>query len=98
MANNPLVGAWELVSDSRVGIRIYTGSHYTMLSAPKNRTRSAGDQATPDEALEALNSCPALAGTYVLSGSRITHVRESNTRPELSKLSAVFDYTKTAIP
>ena len=28
-----------------------------------------------------------------MSGSRITHVRESNTRPELSKLSAVFDYT-----
>jgi len=28
MANNPLVSAWELVSDSDVGIRIYTGSHY----------------------------------------------------------------------
>ena len=28
MANNPLVGAWELVSDSGVGIAIYTGSHY----------------------------------------------------------------------
>ena len=31
--------------------------------------------------------------TYTLAGSRITQVRESNTRPELSKLSAVFDYT-----
>ena len=31
MANNPLVGAWELVSDSDVGIRIYTGSHYAVL-------------------------------------------------------------------
>ena len=53
MANNPLVGAWELVSDSNVGIRIYTGSHYAMLSMPKNRKRAAGNQATPDEALAA---------------------------------------------
>ena len=28
MANDPIVGAWELVSDSGVGIAIYTGSHY----------------------------------------------------------------------
>jgi len=93
MANNPLVGAWERVSDSSVGVLIYTGSHYAAVMAPKDRQRSSGEQATPDEALEALLSCPALAGTYTLSGSRITQVRESNTRPELSKLSAVFDYT-----
>ncbi len=93
MANNPLVGAWERVSDSSVGVLIYTGSHYVAVMAPKDRQRSSGEQATPDEALEALLSCPALAGTYTLSGSRITQVRESNTRPELSKLSAVFDYT-----
>ena len=93
MANNPLVGAWERVSDSSVGVLIYTGSHYAAVMAPKDRQRSSGERATPDEALEALLSCPALAGTYTLSGSRITQVRESNTRPELSKLSAVFDYT-----
>ena len=77
MADNPLLGAWKLVSDSNVGIRIYTGSHYAMLSMPKNRKRAAGNQATPDEALEALNSCPALAGTYTLSGSRITRKQPS---------------------
>ena len=93
MANNPLVGAWERVSDSSVGVLIYTGSHYAAVMAPKDRRRSSGERATPDEALEALLSCPALAGTYTLSGSKITQVRESNTRPELSKLSAVFDYT-----
>jgi len=93
MANNPLVGAWERVSDSSVGVLIYTGSHYAAVMAPKGRQRSSGAQATPDEALEALNSCPALAGTYTLSGSRITQVRESNTRPDRSKFSAVFDYT-----
>ena len=93
MANNPLVGAWDLVSDSRVGVRIYTGSHYAVLGVPKARKRSAGDQATPDEALEALNSCPALAGTYTLSGSRITHSRLANTRPNLSGQDLVVDYT-----
>ena len=92
MANNPLVGAWELVSDSRVGIRIYTGSHYAMLGAPKDRTRSAGNQATPDEALEAFNSCFALAGTYTLSGSRVTHTRLANTRPNLSGQAMVVDH------
>ena len=93
MANNPLVGAWELVSDSRVGISIYTGLHYAIVGAPNNRRRSAGERATPDESLEALNSCPALAGTYSVSGSRITHIRVANTRPHLSGRPAVVDYT-----
>ena len=93
MANNPLVGAWELASDSDVGIRIYTGSHYAMLSMPKNRKRAAGNQATPDEALAALNSCPALAGTYTLSGSRITHTRLANSRPHLSGQTLLVDHT-----
>ena len=93
MANNPLVGAWELVSDSRVAIAIFTGSHYAFVGAPKDRRRSAGNQATPDEALEALNACPALAGTYTVSGSRITQIRVANTRPNLSGRPAVVDYT-----
>ena len=93
MADNPLLGAWELVSDSNVGIRIYTGSHYAMLGAPKDRKRAAGNQATPDEALEALNSCPALAGTYTLSGSRITHTRLANSRPHLSGQTLLVDHT-----
>ena len=93
MANNPLVGAWELVSDSRVGVAIYTGSHYAVVMAPKDRQRSSGERATPDEALEAIRSCQALAGTYTVSGSRITHVRIANTRPELSGHTNVTDYT-----
>ena len=93
MANNPLVGAWELVSDSDVGIRIYTGLHYAVLSMPKNRKRAAGNQATPDEALAALNSCPALAGTYTLPGSRITLTRLANSRPHLSGRTLLVDHT-----
>ena len=69
MANNPLVGAWELVSDSSVGVLIYTGSHYAAVMAPKDRQRSSGERATPDEALEAIRSCQALSGTYTVSGT-----------------------------
>ena len=93
MANDPIVGAWELVSDSGVGITIYTDSHYAIVRAPKNRQRSAGDQATPDEALEALLSCPALAGTYSVSGSTITHVRVATPRAELSGQPLIVDYS-----
>ena len=93
MADDSIVGAWELVSDSRVAIAIFIGSHYAFVGAPKDRRRSDGNQATPDEALEALNACPALAGTYTVSGSRITQIRVANTRPNLSGRPAVVDYT-----
>jgi len=93
MANNPLVGAWELVSDSDAGILIYTGSHYAVALMPKDRRRSAGDQTTPDEALEALLTCPALSGNYTVSGSRINHDRVANVRAELSGRPNVVDYT-----
>jgi len=96
MANNPLVGAWERVSDSSVGVLIYTGSHYAAVMAPKDRQRSSGERATPDEALEAIRSCQALSGTYTVSGSRITHVRVANTRAELSGRPNVTDYTIVA--
>ena len=96
MADDSIVGAWELVSDSRVAIAIFTGSHYSFVGAPKDRQRSSGERATPDEALEAIRSCQALAGTYTVSGSRITHVRIANTRPELSGRPNVTDYTIVA--
>ena len=54
---------------------------------------NSGEQATPDEALEAIRSCQALAGTYTVSGSRITHVRIANTHPASSNLPVVADYT-----
>ena len=92
MANNPLVGAWQLVSDSDVGILIYTGSHYAVAMAPKDRRRSAGEQTTPDEGLEALLTSPAFSGTYTVSGCRIPHVRVANVRAELSGRPNVVDY------
>ena len=63
------------------------------VSAPKNRRRSAGDQATPGEALDALLTSPALSGTYTVSGSTITHARLANTRAERSDQPLVADHT-----
>ena len=93
MADDPIVGAWELISDSSAGIFIYTGSHYSAVVAPKERRRSSGERATPDEALDAMLSCQALSGTYTVSGSRITHGRIANAHPASSNLPIVADYT-----
>ena len=93
MVDDPIVGAWELISDSSAGIFIYTGSHYSAVVAPKDRRRSSGERATPDEALDAMLSCQALSGTYTVSDSRITHVRMANTHPASSNLPIVADYT-----
>lgn len=80
MADDSIVGAWEYISDSRLGHLLVTGSHYASVSAPKNRRRSAGEQATPDEALEALLSRGSHSVTYTLSGSKRTVVPVSNTQ------------------
>ena len=93
MADDSIVGAWELVSDSRVGVSIYTDSHFSTVMAAKNRQRSSGERATPDEALEALLTCPALSGTYAVSGSTGTYTRVANTRVERSDQPIVGDHT-----
>ena len=92
MANNPLIGAWERVSDASEGILIYTGSHYAAVMASKERKRPAADQVSSVEALESLLTCQALAGTYSISGSTITHIRLANARENYSDRPAVFDY------
>jgi len=93
MADDPIVGAWELVSDSRVGVSIYTDSHFSTVVAPKNRQRSSASRATPDEALEALLTCQAVSGTYAVSGSTGTYTKVANTRAETSDQPIVGDHT-----
>ena len=90
MADDSIVGAWELVSDSRVGVSIYTDSHFSTVMAPKNRQRSSGERATPGEALEALLTCQALSGTYAVSGSTGNYTKVANTRAETSDQPVVY--------
>ena len=47
MADDSIVGAWELVSDSRVAIAIFTGSHYAFVGAAKDRGRLPGIKLRP---------------------------------------------------
>jgi len=48
---------------------------------------------TPEEALEVLYTCGALAGTYTVSGSTLTMERTANTRPESIGVTAVWEFT-----
>jgi len=92
-AGSPLVGAWELVDDTRQGVLIYTGTHYAVVQMQKERNLPKGDQYTPEEALEALYTCGALAGTYTVSGGTLTMERTANTRPESVGVTAVWEFT-----
>ena len=92
-AGSPLVGAWELVQDIWQGVAVFTGTHYAIVIMQKERNLPKGDQYTPEEALEALYTCGALAGTYTVSGSTLTMERTANTRPESIGVTAVMEFT-----
>ena len=47
-ADSPLVGAWELVNDTRQGVLIFTGTHYAVVQMQKERNLPKGDQYTPE--------------------------------------------------
>ena len=63
---SPLVGAWELVSDTDQGIMIFTETHYSGVAMSKNRKRSESKEQTPEAGLEVLQNVRALAGTYTV--------------------------------
>lgn len=72
MMSSPLVGAWELVSDTRQGVWVFTETHHSAVAMDKNRQRSEGGEPTPDQAMEAYQAVSALAGAYTVSGSKVT--------------------------
>jgi hypothetical protein len=89
---SPLIGSWELVDDTRQGVLIFTGTHYAVVQMQKERNLPKGDQYTPEEALEALYTCGALAGTHTVSGGTLTMERTANTRPESIGVTAVWEF------
>ena len=92
-AGSPLVGAWELVDDARQGVLIYTETHYAVVQMNKTRNLPKGDEYTPEEALEALYTSGALAGTYTVSGNTLNMERTANTRPKSVGVTAVWEFT-----
>ena len=81
--SSPLVGAWELVSDARQGVSVFTETHYSLVAMSKNRQRREGGEPTPDEAMEAYQDVAALAGAYTVSGSKVTLHRVANLRADV---------------
>jgi len=90
---SPLVGAWELVNDTRQGVLVFTGTHYAVVQMQKERNLPKGDQYTPEKALEVLYTCGALAGTYTVSGGTLTMERTANTRPKGVGVTAVWEFS-----
>ena len=78
MMSSPLVGAWELVSDTRQGVMVCSETHVSATLASKNLQRI--EEPTSDEIIEAYRGVNAVAGTYTLSGSKLTVHRIANLR------------------
>ena len=89
--SSPLVGAWELVSDTRQGVMVCSETHFSVTMASKNRQRI--QEPTPDEITEAYQDVNALAGTYTVSGSKLTFQRVATLRVNLIGLPFEADFT-----
>ena len=78
---SPLVGAWELVSDTEEGVLVFSDSHYSMVWQEKNRKPYPVDSPTDADELEAYRTHQSQAGTYQVSGSKMTVGREISRHP-----------------
>ena len=92
-AASPLVGAWEMVDATEQGVIIFTGTHYAVVRMHKERDLPKGEQYTPEEALTALYTSGAQAGSYTLSGTTLTLERTAHLRPERVGENAVLEVT-----
>ena len=90
---SPLVGAWELESDTIEGLFIYTEKHYSSVAMPKGRQRSESEEPTSEEALESYRGVRATTGTYTVSGSTITHQRTANLNANLIGVELVAEFS-----
>ena len=90
---SPLVGAWELESDTIEGLFIYTEKHYSGVAMPKGRQRSESEEPTSEEALESYRGVTATTGTYTVSGSTVTHQRTANLNAKLIGLELVTEFS-----
>ena len=76
-----LVGAWEMVSDTDEGMAVFTEAHYSMVWQNTNRKPYPVDSPTDADELEAYRSHQSQAGTYQVSGSKLTLGREIRRHP-----------------
>ena len=90
---SPLVGAWELESDTHQGFWVSTESHYCHTFMQKGR-KPFINEAEPTEAeqAEAYRTLIAGSGTYTVSGSTFTINEETNRNPSGIGRGAIADF------
>ena len=91
MMSSPLVGAWEYVSDTRQGVMVCSETHYSVTIASKNRQRI--EEPTTEDMVEGYQEVNALAGTYTISGSKLTFNRVANIRVNLIDVPFEAEFT-----
>ena len=74
--SSPLVGAWELISDTEEGIAVFTDTHYSFIFQNKNRKPYPEDSSDDAAELEAYRTHQSQGGTYKHSGTSLTLGRE----------------------
>lgn len=85
------VGVWELQSDTRQALMIFTDTHYSYNGARKGRQRIEADELSLEEAAKVLDDFGALAGAYTVSGSTFTLNRFVTQSPNMIGLDNVLD-------
>lgn len=87
-ANGPLEGAWQVLDVGGrpvAGLYIFTGAHYSMMFATKDRPQiDDANKATADELRAMWGPIAANAGTYEVSGNLVT------IKPIVSKIPIVM--------
>ncbi len=90
--SSPIEGAWELESDSDEGIFVCTETHYSFFTFPKGRL-GLHDEPTPEEVRDSYKNVNALAGTYTVSGSKVTFHRSTSLNADMTDLDLEVEFT-----
>ena len=89
--SSPLVGVWELISDSDDGIALFSDTYYSIVITTKNRATFKTAEPTEAEAAEAYRTLTTAAGTYHLSGTTLVCQRTVNRNPNWTGQDVSFD-------
>lgn len=92
-ATATLAGAWKLVSDTHVGLALFTERHFNMMVTRKDRRSYGTDELSDAEAAEAFRSMEAAGGTYEVSGTHIVFHRLVNRHPNWTGKDYSWDFS-----
>jgi len=93
MMSSPIAGAWQMVSDSRDGIALFSDSYFSVVMSEKNRAKFKMEEPTEAEAAKAFHAVSTGAGTYELSGTTLVCHRIANLNPNWAGADSSFEIT-----